>query len=106
MKLSHSLSALALALPVAAFAAQPSADTNAVHISYQKTDLLQPGAVARLEQRVRAAAHRICDPTGRVDLDAKRVSEQCYNATVADALGQLDSAKSFALAALHTPTSG
>jgi UrcA family protein len=106
MNLSLALSALALALPVAAFAGQPPANTNAVHISYQKTELLQPAAVVRLEQRVRAAAHRLCDPIGRVDLATIRVSEQCYSATVADALRQLDSAKSYAAAALHTPTSG
>jgi UrcA family protein len=105
MKVSLALSALALALPLAAFAGQP-ADTNAVHISYQKAELLQPAAVARLEQRVRAAAHRLCDPVGRVDLATVRVSEQCYSATVADALRQLDSAKSYAATALHTPTSG
>jgi UrcA family protein len=106
MKLSLALSALALALPVAAFAGQPEANSEAVRISYQKTDLLQPAAVARLEQRVRVAAHRICDTTGRVNLDAIRVSEQCYNVAVADALRQLDSAKSYAAAALRTPTSG
>jgi UrcA family protein len=106
MKLSLALTALALALPVAAFAGQPPASTDAVHISYQKAELLQPDAVERLEQRVRAAAHRVCDPTGRVTLDAIRVSERCYSVAVADALRQLDSAKSYAAAALHTPTSG
>lgn len=109
MKLSLALSALALALPVASFA--DPAPTNAlgpdtVRISYLKTDLLHPAAVERLELRVRAAAHRICDPTGRVDLHGVRVSEQCYNETLADALRQLDSAKSYAATALHTPTSG
>jgi len=105
MKLSLALTALALALPVAAFAGQP-ASTDAVRISYQKAELLQPDAVARLEQRVREAAHRVCDTTGRVTLDAIRVSERCYSVAVADALRQLDSAKSYAAAALHTPTSG
>ena len=106
MKLSLALTALALALPVAAFAGQPPASTEAIHISYQKAELLQPDAVARLEQRVRAAAHRVCTPTERITVNVMRVTEQCYSAAVADALRQLDTAKSYAAAALHTPTSG
>jgi UrcA family protein len=108
MKASLALASLALALPFAAFAADApggSVPTQSVRIVYAKSELLRPGAVADLEERVRAAARRVC-ASSSTSLADRMASDRCYDDALASALKQIDAAKSYAAAALHSPTAG
>jgi UrcA family protein len=80
-----------------ALAAEPPQPlTKIVHYSDLNLDSEQ-GAMA-LYARLRGAAKQVCSPFESVELSRRRVWENCFNDTVASAVGQVDKTM---LSALH-----
>lgn len=67
----------------------PSPHTE--RVSYHPADLSNEAGIRHLRGRVRSAAHRVCDP-GYFGQVADWLEASCYQATLPDAMAQVDRA--------------
>jgi UrcA family protein len=83
---------LALVLATAASAQAPAADAAArsEQVAYADLDLSSAAAQPAIEERVRAAANRVCDLGGMQALEDFSASSNCFRKAVAGGLHQRD----------------
>ena len=83
---------LALVLATAANAQSPAADPEArsERVAYADLDLASAAAQSTVEQRIRAAADRVCDLGGMQTLEDSSASSSCFQNALADGLRQMD----------------
>jgi UrcA family protein len=88
--LTSTLAALAtsLALTPLAVAVDTAPQTQTIHVHMDDLDS-QAGWDA-VEDRIRTVTDRVCRPHGLRGLVAQRVRQEFFNATFADAMGQLN----------------
>ncbi|MGH7026285.1 UrcA family protein [Brevundimonas sp.] len=90
---------LAIALPCSAQAqtADAPAPAEVIAVSYADLDLTQPAGSRILNNRLRAAAQRVCGDTNLVT-SAPRARHWCVKDAVADGWGQVSASRSTRLA--------
>lgn len=83
--------ATAFALSAAPAAALDFDSAPAQHVSYSDLDLGSSAGKAALQQRIQAAATRVCNTeTGKQSLQDNLAGRVCYRTSVADGFHQMD----------------
>jgi UrcA family protein len=83
--------ATAVAISAAQAAAQDLSSAPAEHVNYADLDLGSPAGKLTLEQRIRAAASRVCNiGSGKQILQENRAGRACYRTSLADGIRQMD----------------
>ena len=77
----------ALAKPIVVYP-----DLRTERVSYADLNLASAEGRARLEQRIRGAADRVCDVGGKPTLAEFSTRGSCFTAAVRDGLSQMDKA--------------
>lgn len=95
MNKTFALTLIAAGLGMGVAGAQPpvtvyGSSAPSVRVSYDDINLASSRGVAKLQNRVRAAASDLCLEPGREDLEFRTARITCYRTASADGLQQID----------------